>query len=170
MSKEIRFFEMLITKYNFCKNAGKTEFIKVITASLIRRTFKLGHCDRQTLEMPPNNKPIWAMNTRKSVWQFSIISMQVCYVSVNVDAALLRMSEFDYDLPKDKTYIVLFSELFLLSYSSTFFTTRFFHDRWSTLFPPDLSRWESMGFQRQCSAMDKREAGKRTPWQGPPTL
>ena len=69
MSKEIRFFEMLITKYNFCKNAGKTEFIKVITASLIRRTFKLGHCDRQTLEMPPNNKPIWAMNTRKKVFE-----------------------------------------------------------------------------------------------------
>ena len=65
MSKEIRFFEMLITKYNFCKNAGKTEFIKVITASLIRRTFKLGHCDRQTLEMPPNNKPIRTMNTKK---------------------------------------------------------------------------------------------------------
>ena len=89
------------------KNAGKTEVIKVITASLIRRTFKLGHCDRQTLEMPPNNKPIWAMNTSKKC--FSIISMQVCYVSVNVDAALLRMSEFDYDLPKDITYIVLFS-------------------------------------------------------------
>ena len=69
MSKEIRFFEMLITKYNFCKNAGKTEFIKVITASLIRRTFKLGHCDRQTLEMPPNNKPIWTMNTRKKVFE-----------------------------------------------------------------------------------------------------
>ena len=71
--------------------------------------------------MPPNNKPIWTMNTRKkSVWNFSIISMQVCYVSVNVDAALLRMSEFDYDLPKDITYIVLFSESFLLLYSSFF--------------------------------------------------
>ena len=69
------------------------------------------------------------MNTRKVFETFSIISMQVCYISVNVDAALLRMSEFDYDLPKDITYIVLFSEFFLLSYSSTFFLQ---HDSFMT--------------------------------------